>query len=76
MNLALLCVLQSKNALNEKQTALIEFFRLHSLSPSLLIKTTSYVDALWSVNRGIDHHTLLGELPRHIREEVLVAAHA
>lgn len=63
------------NRYQEKVIALTEFFGLHGLPKSLLSKTTAYVDALWSVNKGLDHHTLLHELPVHVRTEILMAAH-
>ena len=56
-------------------SAMTDFFRRHHLPPDLLKKTLAYMDALWSVNRGVDQITLLHELPMHLRDEILVAAH-
>ena len=68
-------MLQSKNILTDKMSALAEFFRLHNLSQALLDKTNEYVELLWVVNRGLDPQKLLHLLPRHVREDILVATH-
>lgn len=68
-------VLQGLNRYTERLGAIAEFFRLHGLPVALLNKTTRYFDALWSVSAGLNHHALLSELPHHLRDEILVAAH-
>ncbi len=67
---------QAKIALQEKLSALAVFFDLHNLPDPLLEKTSKYVAALWDVSGGVDPHSLLRELPIHLQEEILVAAHS
>jgi hypothetical protein len=57
-------------------SALAVFFGLHNLPEPLLSKTNTYVSALWDVNGGMDPHSLLRELPIHLQQDILVAAHA
>lgn len=66
---------RSKQLMNDKLTALTEFCRVHNLSQALLDKASEYVEMLWIVNRGLDAHKLLHTLPRHVREDVLLATH-
>ncbi len=56
-------------------TALADFFKFHKLSKSLLVKTNEYVDAMWHIHKGIDTDALLDQLPYHLREEIMMAAH-
>lgn len=66
---------QAVNRRNDKLAAIAEFFKVHDLPVALRLKTNRYSEALWNVNRGIDHFALLQELPYHLKEEILVAAH-
>ena len=34
-----------------------------------------YIDSLWGLNRGIDHNAVLGELPKSIKQEIMMTLH-
>ena len=53
-----------------------EFFALNKLPPELHTKTRKYIDALWQLNRGIDHHTVLGDLPKSVRQDIMMTLHS
>ena len=60
----------------ERMDAINEFFKLNHLPASLRERTRMYIDSLWALNRGINYDAVLGELPRTIRQEIMMTMHA
>lgn len=58
-----------------KITSIAEFLRLNKLPVELQHKTHEYIDKLWALNRGIDHHAVLRELPPTLQGDIMMTLH-
>eukprot|EP00002_Diphylleia_rotans_P023918 TRINITY_DN4714_c0_g1_i4.p1 TRINITY_DN4714_c0_g1~~TRINITY_DN4714_c0_g1_i4.p1 ORF type:complete len:1498 (-),score=299.51 TRINITY_DN4714_c0_g1_i4:714-5207(-) len=65
----------ASSRLLQNASLLRKYMTYHKLPQELRIRITSYFDATWTRERGLDEHRILDDLPSALRSEIAVYIH-